>query len=136
MCQYKYNISNGQKIASNIQYETGTAMNAGESDNYLAISSSSSASKSVEISTSIYIYIVRRSIKTLMTTRRPRCFGTIVTMVPKHRGRHFLGPNIVSFNRMEFTYPIPDRWRMCTISHSIPRRRTAISWGVSAEARI
>ena len=30
---------------------------------------------------------------------------------------------------MGFTYPIPDRWRMCTISYSIPRWRTAISWG-------
>jgi hypothetical protein len=30
-------------------YETGTAMNARESENYLAISHSSSASKSVEI---------------------------------------------------------------------------------------
>jgi hypothetical protein len=44
---------NGQKIVSNIynnnyyQYETGTAMNARESENYLAISHSSSASKSV-----------------------------------------------------------------------------------------
>jgi hypothetical protein len=28
-----------------------------------------------------------------------------------------------------FTYPIPDRWRMCTISYSIPRWRTAISSG-------
>ena len=37
---------------------------------------------------------------------------------------------------MGFTYPIPDRWRMCTISYSIPRWRTAISWGVSAEARM
>ena len=37
---------------------------------------------------------------------------------------------------MGFTYPIPDRWRMCTISYSIPRWRTAISWGVSVEARI
>ena len=37
---------------------------------------------------------------------------------------------------MGFTYPIPDRWRMCTISYSIPRWRTAIRWGVSAEARI
>jgi hypothetical protein len=26
-----------------------------------------------------------------------------------------------------FTYPIPDRWRICTISYSIPRWRTAIS---------
>jgi hypothetical protein len=33
----------------NIQYETGTAMNARESENYLAISHSSSASKNVEI---------------------------------------------------------------------------------------
>ena len=33
---------------------------------------------------------------------------------------------------MGFTYPIPDRWRMCTISYSIRRWRTAIS----AEARI
>ena len=31
------------------EYETGTAMNARESENYLAISRSSSASKSVEI---------------------------------------------------------------------------------------
>ena len=30
---------------------------------------------------------------------------------------------------MGFTYPIPDRWRMCTISYSIPRWRTAISCG-------
>jgi hypothetical protein len=37
---------------------------------------------------------------------------------------------------MGFTYSIPDRWRMCTISYSIPRWRTAISWGVNAEARI
>ena len=37
---------------------------------------------------------------------------------------------------MGFTYPIPDRWRMCTISYSIPRWRMAISWGVSVEARI
>ena len=29
--------------------------------------------------------------------------------------------------RMGFTYPIPDRWRMCTISYSVPRWRTAIS---------
>jgi hypothetical protein len=42
-------ISNGQKLASNIQYETGTAMNAGESENDLAISRSYSALKSVEI---------------------------------------------------------------------------------------
>jgi hypothetical protein len=28
---------------------------------------------------------------------------------------------------MGFTYPIPDRCRMCTISYSIPRWRTAIS---------
>jgi hypothetical protein len=26
---------------------------------------------------------------------------------------------------MGFTYPIPDRWRMCTISYSIQRWRTA-----------
>ena len=26
---------------------------------------------------------------------------------------------------MGFTYPIPDRWRMCTISYSIPRWRSA-----------
>jgi hypothetical protein len=32
-------------------------------------------------------------------------------------------------NWMGFTYPIPDRWRMCTISYSIPRWRTAISGG-------
>ena len=32
-----------------LPYETGTAMNARESENYLAISRSSSASKSVEI---------------------------------------------------------------------------------------
>ena len=32
-----------------LQYETGTTMNARESENYLAISRSSSASKSVEI---------------------------------------------------------------------------------------
>ena len=37
---------------------------------------------------------------------------------------------------LTYTYPIPDRWRMCTISYLIPRWRTAISWGVSAEARI
>ena len=57
LCQYEYNISNanGQKIVSNIynnnyyQYETGTAMNARESENYLAIPRSSSALKSVEI---------------------------------------------------------------------------------------
>ena len=30
---------------------------------------------------------------------------------------------------MGFTYPIPDRWRMCTISYSISRWRTAISCG-------
>jgi hypothetical protein len=30
---------------------------------------------------------------------------------------------------MGFTYPIPDRWRMCTISYSIPRWWTAISCG-------
>ena len=30
---------------------------------------------------------------------------------------------------MGFTYPIPDRWCMCTISYSIPRWRTAISCG-------
>ena len=70
LCQYKYNISNGQKIVSNIQYETGTAMNAGKSENYLAISRSSSASKSVEI------------------------FWAEI-----YRGRPFLRPNLVSFNR-------------------------------------
>ena len=71
LCQYKYNISNGQKIVSNIQYETGTAMNAGESENYLAISRSSSASKRVKI------------------------FWAEI-----YRGRHFLGPSLVSFNRI------------------------------------
>ena len=30
---------------------------------------------------------------------------------------------------MGFTYPIPDRWRMCTIGYSISRWRTAISCG-------
>ena len=30
---------------------------------------------------------------------------------------------------MGFTYPIPDRWHMCTISYSISRWRTAISCG-------
>jgi hypothetical protein len=30
---------------------------------------------------------------------------------------------------MGFTYPIPERWRMCTISYSIPRWQTAISCG-------
>ena len=30
---------------------------------------------------------------------------------------------------------IPNRWRMCTISYSIPRWCTAISWAVSTEAR-
>ena len=34
-----------------------------------------------------------------------------------------------SHHLMGFTYPIPDRWRMCTISYSIPRWRTAISCG-------
>ena len=33
------------------------------------------------------------------------------------------------YKPMGFTYPIPDRWRMCTISYSIPRWRTPISCG-------
>ena len=37
--------------------------------------------------------------------------------------------NIYKQCLMGFTYPIPDRWRMCTISYSIPRWRTAISCG-------
>ena len=52
-------------------------MNAGESENYLAISRSSSASKSVEI------------------------FWAEI-----YRGRHFLGPNLVSFNRIVVPYEI------------------------------
>jgi hypothetical protein len=52
-------------------YETGTAMNARESENYMTISRSSSASKSVEMFwAEIYL------------------------------GRLFLGPNLVSFNRV------------------------------------
>ena len=41
--------SNGLTVCNNCQYETGTAMNARSSENFLAISRSSSASKSVEI---------------------------------------------------------------------------------------
>ena len=52
-------------------------MNARESENYLAISRSSSASKSVEI------------------------FWAEI-----YRGRHFLGPNLVSFNRAVVPYEI------------------------------
>jgi hypothetical protein len=38
---------------------------------------------------------------------------------------------------MGFTYPIPDRWRMCTISYSIQRWRTApISCGQSTNTII
>jgi uncharacterized integral membrane protein len=37
----------------------------------------------------------------------------------------------VEFRRKQwiYTYPIPGRWSMCTISYSIPRWRTAISCG-------
>jgi hypothetical protein len=59
------------------EYETGTAMNARASENYLAISRSSSASKSVEI------------------------FWADI-----YWGRLFLGPNLVSFNRAVFPYDI------------------------------
>ena len=52
-------------------------MNARESENYLAISRSSSASKSVEI------------------------FWAEI-----YWGRHFLGPNLVSFNRAVVPYEI------------------------------
>ena len=52
-------------------------MNARESENYLAISRSSSASKSVDI-----------------------CWAEI------YRGRLFLGPNLVSFNRTVVPYEI------------------------------
>jgi hypothetical protein len=54
-------------------------MNARESENYLAILRSSSASKSVEI------------------------FGAEI-----YRGRLFLGPNLVSFNRTVVPYEIPE----------------------------
>ena len=60
-----------------LAYETGTAMNARESENYLAISRSSSASKTVKIFLS-EIY----------------------------RGRLFLGPNLVSFNCTVVPYEI------------------------------
>ena len=40
-----------------------------------------------------------------------------------------LYPQSFSSVEMGFTYPLPDRWRMCTISYSIPRWRTAISCG-------
>ena len=52
-------------------------MNARESENYLAISRTSSASKSVEI------------------------FWAEI-----YRGRHFLGPKLVSFNRAVVPYEI------------------------------
>ena len=68
------------------QYETGTAMNARESENYLAISRSSSASKSVEI------------------------FWAEI-----YRERLFLGPNLVSFNRTVVPYEISkDNFRVET----------------------
>jgi hypothetical protein len=59
------------------EYETGTAMNARESENYLAISRSSSASKSVEI------------------------FWAEI-----YRGRLFLGSNLVSFKQAVVPYEI------------------------------
>jgi hypothetical protein len=37
--------------------------------------------------------------------------------------------DIFGIKSMGFTYPIPYRWRMCVISYSIPRWRTAISCG-------
>ena len=58
-------------------YETDTAMNAHESENYLAISRSFSASKSVEI------------------------FWAEI-----YRGQFFVGPNLVSFNRTVVPYEI------------------------------
>ena len=61
-----------------ILYETGTAMNARASENYLAISRSSSASKSVE-----------------------NFWAEI------YWGRLYLGPNLVSFNRAVVSYEIP-----------------------------
>ena len=46
-----------------------------------------------------------------------------------NEGKNVIGCIYLMNISMGFTYPIPDRWRMCTISYSIPRWRTAISCG-------
>jgi hypothetical protein len=42
---------------------------------------------------------------------------------------NYVHKSATSCIEIQITYPIPDRWRMCTISYSIPRWRTAISCG-------
>jgi hypothetical protein len=60
-----------KKIRRIVNNETGTAMNARESENYLAISRSSSASKSVE---TFWAEIYRgRVIRNVFTMRRILC---------------------------------------------------------------
>ena len=46
-----------------------------------------------------------------------------------NEGKHVIGCIYLMNILMGFTYPISDRWRMWTISYSIPRWRTAISCG-------